>query len=74
PPLARPRRSEPAQPRPAASIPREAQPQPRPAASMVREAPRRTRGGAPESDPSVVGLGDHVPAFLLRKPKTKLED
>jgi superfamily II DNA/RNA helicase len=41
---------------------------PRPAPEAARETPRRERGrgGRNSRDDQVVGLGDHVPAFLLR--------
>jgi hypothetical protein len=39
----------------------------------VREAqrPRRAGGRPVDDDPPVIGLGDHVPSFLLRSVKIK---
>ena len=66
-----------AEPGVAVSLPGDRIPVPAPAAATVEEAlpPRRERGGHrrhepdEEREPRVVGMGDHVPAFLLRSIK-----
>jgi superfamily II DNA/RNA helicase len=79
----RPRHAEPRQAEPRKSEPRRAEPRqgearPRRAEAQV-DAPRengrdarRPRGNRPvDDDPPVIGLGDHVPSFLLRPVKLK---
>jgi superfamily II DNA/RNA helicase len=42
------------------------------AENVQRDAQRSRRGGYPvDNDPPVIGLGDHVPSFLLRSVKVK---
>lgn len=45
--------------------------QPQQAQSKAAPAPKRKRGGSQKGEERVIGLGDHVPAFLLRDPRPK---
>jgi superfamily II DNA/RNA helicase len=66
---ARPQRAAEDAPRP----PRQERPreEERPRDERSREAPRRRNARHEEDDPPVVGMGDHVPGFLLRPVRPK---